>query len=674
MNFLFPLFLIAGIAAAIPIIIHLFNFKKYKRLAFSDVRRLQHIKITSKKSRTIQNWWLLLSRILFVVALVLAFAQPYFGSKSTSASLLKVIYIDNSLSMADNAQGQRTLLQLAKDKALQMIAKDGEEQRYIFLNNNNIYASRPIEKASLVDAIQQLSISAKTVGLYQISEAVNSAVSDNNATEAQVFFYSDLQQSTLISDHLVTSKENVKYIVTTLEHKSDANIYIDTAYFTNPVIDTRQENPLVVKVKQSMGKVGNSTQVQVLVNGQVRAAKNINFENDSLWTDSIPLVINTPGWHRIEIAVKDANIKFDDTFRITAKTNATLSVLNLNTGIGSPYLQAALSPINGFQTQQGSWEQFNETSWQDKNLIILQNVNQLSPALATAIKKALEDGLSFFMVPGKISDPVAFSKHLNIIAPINIAALDTAQTQVGAVQTEHALLKDVVASMPANVQLPTVLQHYPISAGIAANQQTILSLKNGRPYLTQFNVGSGSLYLIAGSLEEQSGNFVLSNLFLPILYRMCAVSGSQSIYALDANSTQPIFIKQNSGQRNVLKVRNAKGETIPPQQAYGNGTHLFLGKVISEPGFYTISDDISKEATIVAINSDSEESKLTPLKEAELRSLLAPAKVEWNDAKAVSFGTASSNNYLWRWMAGLALVALLIETYFLFRKKKSTDV
>src|SRR5690606_15326149 len=139
----------------------------------------------------------------------------------------------------------------------------------------------------------------------------------------------------------------------------------------------------------------------------------------------------------------DANIKFDDTFRITAKTNATLSVLNLNTGIGSPYLQAALSPINGFQTQQGSWEQFNETSWQDKNLIILQNVNQLSPALATAIKKALEDGLSFFMVPGKISDPVAFSKHLNIIAPINIAALDTAQTQVGAVQTEHALLKDV---------------------------------------------------------------------------------------------------------------------------------------------------------------------------------------------------------------------------------------
>lgn len=672
MNFLFPLFLLAGAAIAIPIIIHLFNFRKYKTIEFSDIRLLEQIKITSQKSRKVQNWWLLLSRILFVLALVLAFAQPYFGTKKGVARQLQLIYIDNSQSMADNLGGQRQLLQNAIDDARAIINSQDEQQQYILLTNNNIYASRPIGKSQVAEALNKLKISARMVSLKQVNQAVNNALSDNNAKEATVFILSDLQKSTLFQEALDTTSANVHYIIRPQQHKQSANLYFDTAYFVNPVIDTRQENPLVVKISKSNSTAAIQSQVQVWVNDQARAAKNIEFTNDSTWTDTIPLMVNTPGWHKILLTVKDAPIQFDDSFRITAKTNANLAVLNLNDGSSSPYLQAALSPMNGFITRNAPLNAGNANEWSNNNLIVLQNIQQLSSELADAVKKGLQNGQSFFLVPGNITNIDAFNQQLNKIAPINFSAPDTASTQISAVQTEHALLKDVIASMPQNVQLPTVLRHYPINAGISANQQSVLTLKNGKPFLAQYSVDNGSLYIIASSLDERSGNFVLSNLFMPILYKMCAVSGAQSIYAINANSNQPVFIPNSSSNRTVFKAKGPGLEIIPAQSAYGNGTNIFLGKAIDQSGFYLLKNESLADSTLVAVNANVLESKLEAATEAELEQQLKPARLSWEKSGVLSSNAASDTAAeLWKWLIVIAIIALLIETYFLLRKPKA---
>lgn len=673
MNFLFPLFLIAGLAVAIPIIIHLFNFRKYKTIEFSDTRLLQHIKITSKKSRKVQHWWLLLSRILFVGALVLAFAQPYLGIKKDDTKNLQIIYIDNSQSMADNLGAQRQLFQNAVDEAKALVEMQDEHQQYILLNNNNVYASRPIGKAEALEQLSSLRISGRIASLQQINQAVNNALADNNANSADVHIFSDLQKSTLFRHEIAEPDANVNFIFRPVLHKETANLYIDTAYFTEPVIDTRKENPLVVRVGRSNAKGPMQSQVQVWVNEQVRAAKNIEFTNDGLWTDSIPLMINTPGWHRIAITVKDAPIQFDDTFRITAKTNATLSVMNLSDGSNSPYLQAAFSPLNGFMTRQAPLNISSAKDWADNNLIVLQNIQQLSDPMADAIKVGLQNGQSFFLIPGDINDLQAFNRSLGRIAPISFGRPDTTRTQVGSLQTEHALLRDVIAALPANAQLPTVLQHYPISAGLSAAQQSILTLKNGKPYLAQYSIGNGALFIVAAGLDERSGNFVLSNLFMPVIYKMCAISGSQSIYAVNANSDRPVFIPGKGSNRTVFKAVGPGTEAIPPQEPYGNGTHIFPGKVLNEPGFYVLSNGSMADSTLVAVNSDLLESKLEAATQKELEAELAPAKVIWKKDTAVQSGSSGDSNALWKWLAGIAILALIIETYFLLRNPKPVD-
>ena len=77
MQVAFPLFLIALASILIPLIIHLFYFQRYRTEYFSNVRFLKEV-VEEKQTRSrLRNILVLLSRIFFIVFLVLAFAQPF---------------------------------------------------------------------------------------------------------------------------------------------------------------------------------------------------------------------------------------------------------------------------------------------------------------------------------------------------------------------------------------------------------------------------------------------------------------------------------------------------------------------------------------------------------------------------------------------------------------------
>ncbi|TNF45447.1 MAG: hypothetical protein EP310_01570, partial [Bacteroidetes bacterium] len=99
MKFLFPTFLFALFAIAIPIIIHLFSFRQYKTVYFSNVSFLKDIKKESKNKSRLKQLLILIARILTIIFLVFAFAQPYIPTTTDSKkqpNQLIGIYIDNS--------------------------------------------------------------------------------------------------------------------------------------------------------------------------------------------------------------------------------------------------------------------------------------------------------------------------------------------------------------------------------------------------------------------------------------------------------------------------------------------------------------------------------------------------------------------------------------------------
>src|SRR6185369_14626860 len=102
MMFVYPAFLWALFATAIPIIIHLFNFRRYKKVYFTNVRFLKELKHESESKSKLKQILILIARILAITALVFAFSQPFLPSKvSKNRGGVKSVsvYIDNSFSM-----------------------------------------------------------------------------------------------------------------------------------------------------------------------------------------------------------------------------------------------------------------------------------------------------------------------------------------------------------------------------------------------------------------------------------------------------------------------------------------------------------------------------------------------------------------------------------------------
>ena len=81
MQFIYPAFLWALAALAIPIIIHLFYFRRFKKVAFSNVKFLQEVKEETSMRSRLRNLLVLLVRCLALAALVFAFAQPFIPSE-----------------------------------------------------------------------------------------------------------------------------------------------------------------------------------------------------------------------------------------------------------------------------------------------------------------------------------------------------------------------------------------------------------------------------------------------------------------------------------------------------------------------------------------------------------------------------------------------------------------
>ena len=64
MQLLYPAFLLALAALAIPIIIHLFHFRRFKKVYFTNVRFLKEVKEETSNRSRLRNLLVLLMRLL----------------------------------------------------------------------------------------------------------------------------------------------------------------------------------------------------------------------------------------------------------------------------------------------------------------------------------------------------------------------------------------------------------------------------------------------------------------------------------------------------------------------------------------------------------------------------------------------------------------------------------
>ena len=142
MQFKHPELLYALFLLLIPIIVHLFQLRKFQKVAFTNVAFLKEATLQTRKSSQIKKWLILLTRLLLLAALVFAFAQP-FTSKSNSFKTEKetVIYLDNSFSMqAKGNQGE-----LLKRAIQDIITNVPEDENISIITNDDVFKNTSLK-------------------------------------------------------------------------------------------------------------------------------------------------------------------------------------------------------------------------------------------------------------------------------------------------------------------------------------------------------------------------------------------------------------------------------------------------------------------------------------------------------------------------------------------------
>ena len=245
MSFAYPLFLWALTALAIPVIIHLFNFRRTTRILFSNTRLLYQVKQETTRKRKLKQLLILASRLLFIFFLVIAFAQPFLPATEQINSGREItLYVDNSYSMTSSVGEQIRALDAGLNFAREVASLFPADTRYKLITNDFAPFSNSYKtKTELIDLLTQVRLSPVSRSYPEIRDRAL-----EQGTE--MFWISDFQKSTLeLEDAAVDSSNSIHLVGLPLEGAS--NIFIDSVYLQDPFMVGGQPNTLHVRLRNA---------------------------------------------------------------------------------------------------------------------------------------------------------------------------------------------------------------------------------------------------------------------------------------------------------------------------------------------------------------------------------------------------------------------------------------
>lgn len=635
MQFKHPELFWALLLLLVPLIIHLFQFRRFKRTPFTNVKWLKQVVIASRKSNTLKKWLLLALRMLLFAALVFAFAQPFLAKDNVSQKQELVVYLDNSFSMQAKRDGM-PLLQGAVQELMKALPPEGEISLF---TNDRTFAHASMN--SVRNELLALPYVDRQLTWEQVSLKAQTLFSKIRDTEKHLVVVSDFQQR---PDIPRDSMADIRWDFVALKGDAETNVSLDTLYYGEQKSD-------YVEVTAGLSTSGDTESIPVsLYNNDTLIAKtSASFVNHQATAKfSLPRDEKING----RLAIMDAGLTYDNTLYFNSNRNAMVKVMEIKTTEAGSFLQRIYTS-DEFQFQSFALDKLNYSLIPQQNLIVVHGLGSIPGPLSTALNSFVENGGHIVVIPpAKVPDG-AYRSWLEGMQMGSLTDSLAPQQKVTQIAFGHPLFQGVFTDRVSNFQYPTLNAYFPLKT----NLPKVLSFANGAPFL----VGGNGRYLFTAALEPGNGNFTASPLVVPTFYAM----GVQSLrlpklYTLMGKGQEldvPIGLEPD----HILTLTQGEAQFIPPQRSYANRTSLLFDDVLETAGDYVIKngDSVVMRASF---NYSRNESHLPYLGvENTIKGDVAPTVSE--------FFTALEKDHtvtpLWKWFVILALLFVLAEVLIL---------
>lgn len=677
-----PLFLIGLVAIAIPVVVHLFNFRRYKRVYFSNVDRLEQIQSETRRQSTLRQLLILAARILAIVFLVLAFARPVIPNGNSAALVGSndvSMFIDNSFSM-ENTDGNGLLLDRAKEKAREIVAAYSPSDRFQLITND--MEGRQfhwLSKEEVLKEIDAVAVSSASVRLADVAARQLDFLHGGNANNRFAYILSDFQSSVAgFSDFPADS--SVLFTLVPLEATEINNIYVDSISLDAPVYHEGGSVGVSVILRNEGDDDLEKVPVTLYVNGRQRALAAVDIPARGDAKAEMHFTIGPEAILNCCVMTTDYPVTFDDSFFFTINVYRSINVLAIEGAANNEFLARLYGGDSLVSYSAVGVNNLDYRLLSASDMVLLDEVPTITTGMAQTLQTYVEDGGTLVVVLGDDLDEASYNSTLQLFSAPLLGGVNAGKVSANAVDFDNRLYRNVFSAKSDDMELPTVTGYRRLQPHAAASHEAIITLANGDAYVSATSYGKGRLYLIASPLREAHTDFVRQALFVPTLYNMALYSVHMNAPASFLGQDEPIELigaYEGGGSSSLRIVSEAVGghlatdsaayEEIPDIRRTAGSAVLVLHESLKKAGNYILQTDNYAEEGL-SLNYSRLESQMSFLGRNALNQMikdynLRNCSVVRNVDKPLDkyLKEQMEGRRLWRWCLALCLLMLLAE-------------
>ena len=691
--FLQPAFLLAGLAAGVPILIHLINRHRALVHRFPALRfLLMADRRTARKFRLYQLLLLAL-RVLAILLLALLLSQPRWGDAASAALALPpqatVVLLDNSLSM-QLRDGQETRLERAKTLAGQLLegiaAPDSAVVLPLVTDDADTDAEAPLlgaDAAALWDQVRAISASHAAVDASAAVQRAIEILQASTAPRRRLMLLTDLTvhgwEGFRVSDLPRVPEDLVVHVIRLGSPQRDANALISGVRVTEPPFIEQTPLDVTVWVRNYSDEPVRNLRVDLLLGGKTVGQQLTDLAADEEVAVPFRIVAPEVGLHWGEVRLQGDAFTEDDRFYVALQTVAPARVLVVDGDPGTSlfesetfYLLSALQPRGSlgsplFHPKPLVWEGLEQERLSDYSVIVLCNVEALSPQVRQGLHQFVTDGggLIFFtghqvdatryntlfygsdtpLLPAALGEPVQLSEE----TPVALQLADGAHEAV-------AVFSGGAADMLTRSRF---YRYFSVAEDEAGEADVLLSYDDGRPFLLERSLGRGRVLLFTSTADRDWTDLPTRTAYVPLMHSLVGYAAQLS----EAAQRPQVFLPgptsvriQGAQEGGSLTILTPDGKELLSRFAGQEGVIEAPVTEYTVPGIYRLSS--RADTDYLAVNATRAESDFAKLQQPDLQARWQPLSVILEEEAALGEQTDGAA-LPGREIAGMLLLSLV---------------
>ncbi len=598
----------------VPIIVHLFNFQRPKKLLFSNIQFIKEVDKVVTQRIKLKQWLLLIARLLALASIILAFASPVIKNNNPTAGISGqksvIILIDNSLSMSASK---------AKFLAREIIKSyDATDEFQIQTTGKLRLSAGFIRKSEALERIQEIDYHQNQFSYKKFVEILPFLFQNSSSPSRSIYVLSDFQKSTFLSE--ITEKkwsEDYKVYFVPLSNQTYKNVFISEIQPENPILEIGKPLTLKVKIQNLSDEKISKLSIQTEVNGKIVSIASESLEPNEIKTTLITYTTQEVGWQRAKVFIEDYPIQFDNARYFCYYVAEKHPILLVKDTENSVYLEKFLQEVaTNFQLKiVNSYELSNEDLNQYE-ILILMGLKELSTGNANRIYEWTQKGGGMLFFPTDEMNINDFQNLYNLmkIGTWKIPQILTTKIMMENPDIEMPFFKDIFLPNKKNAELesPNFQRIFEFLPNKESLHQIILKLKNQMPIALQTRVGSGLVFTFTFFPNLKWSDIVTHSIFAPLVYKSLWLTSNAQKWFLQMPIGESEIFKIPTISKKLVKLKKEQKEWIPEQFLQAGVLSLNFNNLDLEPGNYALMQGDSIYAYI-GFNLPVSESDLTPV-------------------------------------------------------------